>query len=235
MAQDHGVVLDFLDGFCGWAPLQFAPEHGELVRQVMSLPVQKCLDVCGELGLKTIVTMPWFEPGAIGVPQLIDCFARFCEQAGRLGLHADLEFTPIWGIPDLRTAWEIVRGANCPNSSIMLDTWNFAKGDADMTLLAEIPAERMLNIQATDGFVHARAPDLISDSLHHRCMPGEGEFDIDAMVRIRMKKGGVRSVGPEVFYLTEDAPTPSEGARRAAASTEEAMSRAGYPLGPRAH
>jgi hypothetical protein len=50
-----------------------------------------------------------------------------------------------------------------------------------------------------------------------------------------MKKGGVRSVGPEVFYLTEDAPTPSEGARRAAASTEEAMSRAGYPLGPRAH
>ena len=145
----------------------------------MGLPVQKCFDICGELGLKTIVTMPWFKPGAIGVPQLIDCFAQFCEQAAKLGLHADLEFTPIWGIPDLRTAWEIVWGANCLNSSIMLDTWNFAKGDADMALLAEIPADRILNIQMTDGFNRPLAPDMISDSLHHRQMPGEGEFDID--------------------------------------------------------
>src|SRR5215469_12711342 len=90
-ARDHGVVLEFLDGFCGWAPLQFADEHGDLVRRVMGLPVQKCLDVCGELRLKTIVTMPWFRPGAVGVPQLIDCFSRFCEQAGELGLHVDLE------------------------------------------------------------------------------------------------------------------------------------------------
>jgi sugar phosphate isomerase/epimerase len=235
IAEDHGVVLDFLDGFCGWAPRQFSSEHGPLVRQVMGLSTEECLDICAELGLKTIVTMPWFEPGAVGVTQLVECFAPFCERAAKFAIQVDLEFTPIWGIADLRTAWDIVRGANCPNSSIMLDTWNFAKGNADMRVLAEIPPERIANIQATDGFIQARAPDMISDSLHHRAMPGEGEFDIDAMLRIRMEKGGVRSIGPEVFYLTENAPTPSEGARRAADSSEGAMERAGYPLGPRSY
>jgi sugar phosphate isomerase/epimerase len=225
MAGEQGVTLDFLDGFCGWAPVQYADVHGELVRQVMKLPTQQCLDICAELGLKTIVTMPWFKPGALETPFLIDCFARFCEKAAALNIQADLEFTPLWGIRNLDMAWQIVRGANCPNSSIMMDTWNFVRGDPDFNLLREIPADRIVNIQLTDGFMRQRALDPLTDSLLNRQMPGDGEFPLDEIMRVLLDKGSVRTIGPEVFYVADDAPAPIDAARRAALSLNGVLAR----------
>jgi sugar phosphate isomerase/epimerase len=227
LARDQGVTLDFLDGFCGWAPVQFADDHGELVRQVMKLPTEQCLDICGELGLKTIVTMPWFKPGALEIPLLVDCFARFCEQAARRSLQVDLEFTPIWGIADLRTAWEIVKRANCANSSITMDTWNFARGHLDLELLRELPAGTIVNVQLTDGYLRPMMQDPLTDSLLNRRMPGEGEFPLDEIMDILFSKGGVRTVGPEVFYVTDDAPPSLEAAQHAAGSLASALARGG--------
>jgi hypothetical protein len=66
-------------------------------------------------------------------------------------------------------------------------------------------------------------------------MPGEGELPIIDILKILLKKGRVRSVGPELFYLTDDRPEAEPAARSAARTTEAIMARAGYalPFAPR--
>jgi sugar phosphate isomerase/epimerase len=234
-AMDSGLELDFFDGFGSWLPQRYPSDAPGWITDMLDCTVEQALEVCATLGLKNIVALGYFEPGAFTQPEVVDYFGRFCDQAQATGVRVDLEFIPHFGIRTLTDAWNIVREANRANGGILLDTWHFMRSNSDMSLLETIPAQTIVNVQLADGPIKPRGATIDDDAILYREMPGEGELPILDILKILLRKGRVQSVGPELFYLTNDRPEAEPAARSAARATEAIMARAGYalPFAPR--
>jgi sugar phosphate isomerase/epimerase len=229
-AADSGIVLDFLDGFGSWLPRRYPPDAPAWIVDMLKCTPEEGLQMCAALGLKTIVALGYFEPGAFSLSELIEYFGLFCDRAQAHGLRVDLEFIPHFGIRTLSDAWNVVRLADRSNGGILLDTWHFARSKSDLALLEALPAGTIVNLQLADGPREPRGATIDEDAILFRQMPGEGEIPILEMLGILLKKGKVRSVGPELFYLTDDRPGAEQAALEAARATQAIMSRAGHPL-----
>jgi sugar phosphate isomerase/epimerase len=225
------VALGHYDGFANWAPYPFAPSTPEAARAVFADSADECLRVCTELELPAICATGVFDPDAVELSRLVDAFGVFCERAAALGIQVDLECSPMWGVPDLGAAWNIVGGAACSNSAILLDSWHFFRGNPDFELLRALPAGSIRTVQLADASLQLRGADLLEDCLRFRRAPGEGEFDLTRLLQILADKGGVTSVGAEVFSDELDAMPASAAAQRVAQATSTLLADAGF-LGP---
>src|SRR5207302_213589 len=62
------------------------------------------------------------------VDDAAEAFAGLCDRAGEHGLVVHLEFLPWSKIPDVGSAWEVVRLAGRSNGGIAIDAWHFFRG-----------------------------------------------------------------------------------------------------------
>lgn len=136
---------------------------------------------------------------------LIDAFGGFADRAQSRGLRVTLEFMPISSIADLRTGWTIVDGASRTNAGLCFDSWHFFRSNPDFGLLAQVPGDKVFEVQLADALQALQGSTLTEDLLRFRRLPGEGEFDIAAVTAALQRIGAWRSVGPEVFADAMDA------------------------------
>ena len=141
-------------------------------------------------------------------------FAGLCDRAAEHGLLVHVEFLPWSRIPDVATAWEIVRMADRPNGGVLVDAWHFFRGGRDDAALRAVPGDRVLALQFDDGPVAPEA-DLPAAALHDRVLPGAGELDLRGLVRTLREIGAVAPVGVEVFSDELHALDPREIGRQA--------------------
>lgn len=228
MARKHGVALGHYDGFSDWAPIRFGPDLPDAARDIFDVSTDDCLRICNELGLNAICAVGAFQRGQVAMSALIEGFADFCSRAATAGLRVDLEFVPMWGVATLEDAWTIVRESGAENAGILLDMWHFFRGDPDMELLRSLPEGSISAVQLTDAAASLEGNDLFDDCLHYRRLPDQGELPVREVMEILRDKGGVRSVGPEVFSDELDRLDPREAALRTAASSQRVMARAGW-------
>jgi sugar phosphate isomerase/epimerase len=139
---------------------------------------------------------------------LAEPFSRLCDRAAAFGAQVTLEFMPMLAVGSLMAAWSIVSGADRDNGGLVLDTWHFFRAGPDFATLEAIPAGRIFATQISDGaaVVHG---SLVDDTFR-RLMPGAGSFDLDHMVRVLDRLGGLRWVGPEVISPATAAAEPTE-------------------------
>lgn len=140
-------------------------------------------------------------------------FGAVCDRAAGFGAEVHLEFIPMTAIPDLATAWAVVRGADRTNGGLLFDTWHFFRGDPDFGLLASIPGERVLSVQVDDAAAEVRG--TLSEDTRHRLLPGDGDLDLDRAIRHLDRIGALRWVGPEVISPVTEAMPAVEAARLA--------------------
>ena len=128
----------------------------------------------------------------------------------------------------MATALEIVRRAGAPNGGINVDAWHFVRTGTGTDGLRRVPGHLILGIQLCDG---PRAPEdnLVDATLHHRLLPGEGEFDLTGIVEALSATGTTAPVGVEVFSDTLHELPADEAARRAAHATRGVLEAAGRP------
>ncbi len=81
--------------------------------------------------------------------------------------------------------------------------------------LRDVPGPSILAVQLSDGPLEAE-PDLLEATLHHRQLPGEGEFDLRGLVGALGDTGTRAPIGVEVFSDELHA-LPADSAARAAA------------------
>jgi 4-hydroxyphenylpyruvate dioxygenase len=96
-----------------------------------------------------------------------------------------------------RDAWRLVERVNRPNFGLVLDTFHSLALDDDLSLLQTIPPERIFLIQVADA--PRLSCEIIEWSRHHRCLPGEGAFDLQRFLAIPMHNGYQGPVSLEVF------------------------------------
>ncbi|MDQ0283854.1 sugar phosphate isomerase/epimerase and 4-hydroxyphenylpyruvate domain-containing protein [Rhodococcoides fascians] len=171
-AADLGLTVDLYQPFRDADsddPDQFARN---LVR------AERKFDVMEQLGCDLLLVCSSPLAGAVREDdKLIEQMATLAERAHRRGLRLAYEALA-WGshVDAYRHAWDIVRQVDHPALGTCLDSFHILSRGDDPSGIREIPGEKIYFLQLAD------APHLVMDVLqwsrHHRCFPGQGNFDL---------------------------------------------------------
>ena len=207
MAADAGVRIMHLDPLVRWVD-DWRPDipRDQFPTDPIAFDADDFFRMAAALEATSFTAWAAFPAGRYGLPALVDAFGALCRRAASEGLRCDLEFIPVFGVPDLKTAWAIVDGAGATNSGLVLDLWHYMRGGRDDQLLASIPGDRITAVQLCDAT--AELPlgmPLVEDGLNNRRVPGEGDFPVDEVVEVLRTSGGLNNVGLEVFSPRFDA------------------------------
>ena len=80
----------------------------------------------------------------------------------------------------------------------MVDSWHCFRGSTRPADLRAIPGERILGIQLNDAPAEPME-DMLEETLHHRLVPGEGDNDVEGLVRLLDEIGSPAPRSVEVF------------------------------------
>ncbi len=215
LLDDHGLVVAELDPAWWWLPgaadVHIAPEHDPL--DVFCFGEAELFAVADAVGARSLNAVDVFG-GTWGVDEAAAAFGALCDRAAEHGLLVHLEFLPWSRIPDLRSAWEIVRRADRGNGGIAVDSWHFFRGSPDLDALRALPGAAVSNVQLDDAPATPE-DDLMTATQHERLLPGDGAFDLAGLVAALRQIRAASPTGVEVFSDSLHRLPPLEAARRA--------------------
>jgi sugar phosphate isomerase/epimerase len=139
-----------------------------------------------------------FDMQTTPMPRLIDAFAALCAEAANYGTRILFELIVDAMIRTLPETLQMVEGAGAKNGGIMIDLWHVVKLGIPYEDVARIPKQYLLGIELNDGTLHCPW-DLHTDTVHHRKLCGEGEFDVKGFVACMQKAGYSGPWGIEVL------------------------------------
>jgi sugar phosphate isomerase/epimerase len=231
-AGERGLKFTQLDGLATWVhnwyPLSDNSDVTRGMRSHFDVSMEESLDIAQALQMTSAVTVGFFDKDSIAFDEIAGSFANLCDAAGTRGISMDLEIIPMWGIPELPLAWDIVKAANRDNSGILVDTWHMQKGstdfERDIALLETIPGNRLMNVQLADADLERHGSSFYDD-VRFRKFAGEGELDITRILAIIASKGGLKSIGPEVIGHRLSGLTTAEVGCAAGRTTRKALAR----------
>jgi sugar phosphate isomerase/epimerase len=174
LLDDQGMTAGGLEGSMSWVD---GPEAA-------SRDADRLLDLASAIGADMLHAAS-LAPD-LDLPRAADGFAALCERAEEHDIDVALEFIPYYGVPDLKTAWDVVRESRADNGGICLDFMHFQRqpGGPDYDLLRQIPAEHLTYVQPTDAPAEVvESPEgYMTQCITERPVPGDGVIDIDRMV-----------------------------------------------------
>ncbi|HMD32336.1 MAG TPA: sugar phosphate isomerase/epimerase [Candidatus Acidoferrales bacterium] len=132
------------------------------------------------------------------MPRLAEGFASLCREAADRGTRILFELMPFAVIDTLEGAIEMVAGAGAKNGGIILDTWHVVKLGIPFEKVASMPSQFLLGVELNDGTFQAPW-SLHEDTINHRRLCGEGEFDVKGFLAAVRKAGYTGPYGIEVL------------------------------------
>jgi sugar phosphate isomerase/epimerase len=136
-----------------------------------------------------------------GVPaelsQLNERFGELCDEAAdRTSAKIVYEFMPFdVNVRSVDAARAVVEGTK---GGIAIDTWHMSKLGIEPDELRDIPIEQLSWIELSDGYADDM-DDPVEETINHRHLPGEGEFDVRAYVDAARDHGYPGPWGVEVL------------------------------------
>ena len=132
------------------------------------------------------------------MPQVIDSFAALCKDAAAHGTKVVYELMPFAMIDTLQDTLTMLKGAAAKNGGIIFDLWHIVKMGIHYEEVARFPMEYFFGVEINDGTFTAPW-SLHEDTINHRRLCGEGEFDITGFLDCVWKAGYRGPVGIEVL------------------------------------
>ncbi len=139
-----------------------------------------------------------FETKITPMPKLIESFSSLCKDAEDYGARILFELIVDSMIKTLPETLEMVGGADAPNGGIMVDLWHMVKLGISYEDIARIPPRFLMGIEINDGTFECPW-SLHEDTVNHRKLPGEGEFDVKGFVQCMLDAGYDGPWGVEVL------------------------------------
>ena len=159
--------------------------------------------------------------------QVTERFAELCADAAEHHA-ATIAYEIMPFDPNVRTLDDVIAvaaGAGAPNGGVAIDTWHMGKLGIAPEELRRIPLEHLAWVELSDG-QREDMPDPVDETINHRRLPGEGEFDVAAYVDVCRDMGYPGPWGVEV--LSEELRNlPMEEIFKRAYETTSAQFRAG--------
>jgi sugar phosphate isomerase/epimerase len=148
-------------------------------------------------------------------------FAALCDRAARHGLLVAFEFLPWSDVPDVATAWQLIRLADRKNGGILIDTWHYFRGAADPKQVRSVPADRLFVIQFDDADA-VQVGGYMEDTTRRRRLPGQGAFDLIGFIQMLDGMGVDAPISVEILS-DEQRTRPLDEAARLAHDTTQAV------------
>jgi sugar phosphate isomerase/epimerase len=139
-----------------------------------------------------------FETKITPMPKLIESFASLCKDAENYGTRILFELIVDSMIKTLPETLEMVEGADAENGGIMIDLWHIVKLGIPYEDVARIPSRFLLGIEINDGTFECPW-SLHEDTINHRKLCGEGEFDVKGFIKSMLDAGYDGPWGVEVL------------------------------------
>lgn len=130
-----------------------------------------------------------------------------------------------WSTVDNRlgATWRRLKRLGLPNVGLVVDLFHIAARGDDASVLDEIPAERIYEVQLCD-MAEAVTPgdmaQLMDTARHHRLLPGDGMLPVATFVAALQRKGYRGPVGIEVFNDQLKQQPPQRAAAQAFAALQ---------------
>ncbi len=157
--------------------------------------------------------------------------ANIADRVAPAGVNVAIEFLGCNNIATAADALELADRSRRPNVGVQVDVWHHVRGANDWALLDALPPERIMSVQIDDGPIEPVDPDYLIDTVHHRRVPGAGEFDLQRFLSIVHPPGSTLPLSLEVIDDDLLALSPSDAARRIADGTRGALAAFGHPAG----
>jgi sugar phosphate isomerase/epimerase len=223
LLADHGLAVAELDPAWWWLPgaadIRMPPEHdGE---RIFAFGERELFAVADAVGARSLNAVDVFG-GPWSLDEAATAFAGLCDRAAEHGLLVHLEFLPWSRIPDLTTAWQVVREAGRTNGGLMLDAWHYFRSAPDGELLRSIPGASILGVQLCDAPAAAETNPLHA-TLHERLLPGDGELALGTLLADLRATGTRAPLGVEAFSDALHAVDPEEAGLLAGQSLRAAI------------
>ena len=132
------------------------------------------------------------------MPRLIEAFSTLCAEAAEHGTRIGFELMPFAMLDTLEDSVAMVEGAGASNGGIVLDLWHIVKLKIPYDKLGRIPLKFLVSVELNDGTFEAPW-SLHEDTINHRRLCGEGEFDIRSFIECVRKIGYQGPWGIEVL------------------------------------
>jgi 4-hydroxyphenylpyruvate dioxygenase len=175
----------------------------------------RMLDTAAELGARMIVVCSNASDAAIDDPERSAAqLAELADEAAERGLDVGFEALS-WGT-HTRTwqrAWAIVRRASRPNLGLVVDSFHLCALGEDPARLETVPGDRISLVHMADAPL--MSCDLLSWSRRFRCLPGEGAFDLAAVLQHILETDYRGAVSLEIYSERVEPRDPRQAARRA--------------------
>ena len=207
LLADGGVSVGIIDPLLSALPgMPMPAEVNEAYRELFGYQLADCLGAAAALGSRTL-NMAHF----LGRPTALNCLAdgvaTTAAAAAQWGVQVSLEFIPDTGVPDLRTARDVIARAGAPaNAGLMFDTWHFMRSDGRVEELDDLSAHEVLELQISDR--RAPPPGTPYVPMTDRLAPGDGEAPLMSMLRRIVRCHPSIVTGVEVF--TAEATDPDQ-------------------------
>jgi sugar phosphate isomerase/epimerase len=132
------------------------------------------------------------------MPRLMEAFAALCAEAAERGTKVGFELMPFAMIRTLEDSLKLVEGAGKANGGICLDTWHIVKLNIPFDRLRAIPLQYITSVELNDGTFEC-SWSLHEDTVNHRRLCGDGEFDVRGFVQAVQDAGYDGPWGIEVL------------------------------------
>jgi sugar phosphate isomerase/epimerase len=181
------------------------------------------LDLCARVGAASVNTIA-FQPELPPLDLAGANLARLCDQAAERGLAINFEFLPFAGVCGIRSVSRLLEATDRDNLGICLDLWHWFRSPEgqDLDALRKLPPERIHVLQFSDAPARP-APDLTTETVTARLLPGEGDIDIDAVLDVLEAIGAAPVLATEVFSEELVALGKAENVRRQYAGVRRAL------------
>ena len=172
-------------------------------------------DLMGQLGTRTLLVCSNVSPDAIDDDALaaeqLHALATVAAQHGVRVAYEDLT----WGrhVSEYDHAWRIVQMADHPALGVCLDSFHILALGTELDTIADIPGGKVFFCQLADA--PEMSMDVLEWSRHHRCLPGEGAFDLVNFTARVLAAGYSGPLSLEVFSDALRDTGPSRVARDA--------------------
>jgi 4-hydroxyphenylpyruvate dioxygenase len=175
------------------------------------------LDLMAELGATTLLVCSNVSEYAVNDDALAaDQLHQLAELAHDRGFRVAYEALA-WGrhVRDYRHSYDIVAAADHPHLGLCLDSFHILSRGDDPAGIRLIPWEKIFFVQIADAA--QLSMDVLQWSRHHRCLPGQGSFDLPGFLEHVVASGyrGPLSleVFSDIFRRAEPGPTAADAMR----------------------
>jgi 4-hydroxyphenylpyruvate dioxygenase len=193
MCRDLGLSI------CAFQPFRDFEGMPEPQRTQNFRRAERKFDLMHKLGTDLLLICSNVSPASLGgIDRAAEDLRELGERASLQGLRVGFEALA-WGrhVNDYRDAWEVVRRADHKSIGIILDSFHTLAPSLPISAIGTIPGDRIFLVQLAD------APqldlDVLSWSRHFRCMPGQGNLNINEFMQSVFATGYSGPLSLEIF------------------------------------